>query len=52
MNQFYRHILLVLSVMSISFQSKAVLPEDNIDHTLVSLAEDMKVLEQNLRTDI
>lgn len=35
-----------------SLQSRAVLPEDNIDQTLVSLAEDMKVLTGNIESDL
>jgi len=38
--------------MCLALPSKAVLSEDNIDRTLVSLAEDMKVLEQNIQSDL
>lgn len=47
-----RYILLFLTAMCIALPSKAVLSEDNIDRTLVSLAEDMKVLEQNIQSDL
>lgn len=47
-----RYILLFLTAMCLALPSKAVLSEDNIDRTLVSLAADMKVLEENIQTDL
>lgn len=52
MNLKLRYILFLLTAMCITLPSKAVLSEDNIDRTLVSLAADMKVLEENIQTDI
>lgn len=47
-----RYILTLMTAMCLALPSKAVLSEDNIDRTLVSLAADMKVLEENIQTDL
>lgn len=52
MNLHLRYILFFMTAMCLTLPSKAVLSEDNIDRTLVSLAADMKVLEENIQTDL
>lgn len=47
-----KHILLLVTVMCVTLPSQAVLPEGNVDRTMVMLFEDMKVLEQNLDLDL
>lgn len=52
MNLQFRYIFLLLTAMCFALPSKAVLSEDNIDRTLMSLSADMKVLEENIQSDL
>lgn len=52
MNLKFRYIFLLLTAMFFVLPSKAVLSEDNIDRTLMSLSADMKVLEENIQSDL
>lgn len=52
MKSFFRHILLVVMAILCVLPSQAVLSEDNIDRTVIMLSADMKVLEQNIRSDL
>ncbi len=47
-----RFMLLLMTVISFALPSWAVLPENNIDRTLIMLSSDMKVLEQNISNDL
>ena len=48
----FKHVLLCVAAMCCALSPKAVLPEGNIDRTMVMLSEDMKVLQQNITTDL
>lgn len=52
MNLQFRYLLLLLTAMCFALPSRAVLSEDNIDRTLMSLSADMKVLEENIQSDL
>lgn len=52
MNLGFRYVLLFVTAMGVALSSRAVLPEDNIDRTMVMLSEDMKVLQHNITRDL
>ena len=47
-----RILLLILTAMCFTLPSRAVLSEDNIDRTLISLSADMEVLQKNVLADL
>lgn len=52
MNSILKYMLLAVTVLLCALPLEAVLPEDNIDRTVIMLSADMKVLAENIKSDM